>query len=61
MQCDRVDNTEDEEMDKEIAEPDQTAPDDDHEVTLEDVVERRYEVLTSVWKDTIADIARPRA
>lgn len=48
-------------MDKEIAEPDQTAPDDDHEVMLEDVAERRYEVLTLVWKDTIAEIARPRA
>ncbi|WP_336361975.1 hypothetical protein [Halalkalicoccus salilacus] len=43
-------------VDNEVADPDQTAPDDDHRMMLEDVAEIRYEELLSVWKDAIAEI-----
>ena len=47
---------EEEEVDNGTAEPDQIVPDDNHQVTLEDLVEIRYEVLASVWEDGIAEI-----
>ena len=43
-------------MDTETADPDQRAPDDDHQVTLEDLAEIHYEALASVWEDAIAEL-----
>ena len=47
---------EEEEVDTETADPDQSAPDDDHRVTLEDVAETRYKALASAWEDAIAEL-----
>lgn len=47
---------EEEKEDDGTAEPDQTVPADDYEVTLEDVAVMRYKVLVRVWEDAIAEI-----
>lgn len=48
---------EEEKEDDGTAEPDQTVPADDHEVTLEDVAVMRYVELASVWESAIAEIS----
>ncbi|WP_336361923.1 hypothetical protein [Halalkalicoccus salilacus] len=52
----QLEEDKEDEGDTETADPDQTAPDDDHRGTLEDVAEMRYEELTSAWEDAIAEI-----
>lgn len=50
-----------EEVEDETVEPDQTASDDGHQVTLEGLAETRYEDLARVWENAIMEIPRPRA